>query len=339
MSHCLQRMHATIELDEVESKRRQPQMLTEFKSFLEACISDKKFNQLDSFKDMMSDIEDTHYFIIPEIFSSDEEGDAFIEKHIDHLGIDGIKIPETLDMPFKRCYFQCQSNSTTITNSVTFEEIAELRGLDKRALNAYMQKEHKLSIEDFVSRVRLNIYSIYVYELAPKYIRVVATVEVGNDASTDIDIVPISFSFNDGKLGIGNSDFNYLYEIMVTEVALSVVKIFETLNHKSWTVISNETPVKVKARTGRNLTKYKYKPSTIVYVSSKQKFCTRHPELSHRIINKPNYAYEVRGHWRRLQYHQIGKDRDGARGVKGFTWVIPFTKGEGEVMKKVRIVK
>ena len=308
--------------------------VTDFKSFLEACLADKKFAQLDSVKDMLSDIENTHYFIIPEVYGgASDDYSSFIEKNVDHLNVDGIKIPEALDMPFQRCFFQCFNNGLTVCNSITYEEIAELMGFNKKEFDLYLQEHLNVSAEDSISAIDILIPNIYVHEIAPKYIRVIAVVNLGKLT------FPISFSFKDGKIGVGKSDFNRLYEEMVVEVALSVISIFNILNHKSWTVVSNEAPVKVKTRVGRKLTKYKYKPSSIVYVSTKQKFCTRHPEHSHRIINKPNYAYEVRGHWRRLQYHQIGKDREGLRGIKGFTWVTSFTKGEGEVMKKVRIVK
>ena len=310
--------------------------VTDFKSFLDACLTDKEFAQLDSVKDMLSDIENTHYFIIPEVYEgTSKDYDSFIEKHVDYLNVDGIRIPETLDMPFQRCFFQCPDNSLTLHKTITYEEMAELMKFNKKEFDSFLKERLNISIEDYISSVTMYMPSIYVYEIAPKYIRVVAIVKF----ETLNLAVPISFSFKDGKIGVGKSDFNRLYEEMIVEVALSVISIFETLNHKSWTVVSNDTPVKVKTRVGRKLTKYKYKPSTIVYVSTKQKFCTRHPEHSHRIINKPNYAYEVRGHWRRLQYHQIGKDRAGLRGIKGFTWVTPFTKGEGEVMKKVRIIK
>lgn len=311
-------------------------MLTEFKSFLEACTVDKKFVQLDSVKDMLAGIEDTHYFIVPQLdYGTSEDYDNFINKHVEYISIDGIRIPETMDLPFQKCFFQCDNNSMEYNGIFTYKDMAELMNYDMNIAREAMKEQCDVSIEEEIPSVEMNHNSIYVYEVAPKYIRVVAVVEFPN---TGI-VFPISYSFKDGKLGIGHSDYKQVYEEMVVQSALSVIKLLETINHKSWTVVSNDTPIKVKTRVGRNLTKYKYKPSNIVYVYSEHKFRKAHPELAHRIINKPNYAYEVRGHWRKLQYGQIGKDREGLRGVKGYTWVIPFIKGEGEVMKKVRIVK
>lgn len=310
-------------------------MLTEFKSFLETCLADKHFAQLDSVKDMMTGIEDTHYFVVPELHTSDDGYESFLEKHLKYMGINGVNIPETMDLPFKRCFFQCTQNGINYGSTFTYNELSEIvTNFDREGFSKMLKEDHNLTMDDTLDEVKVDINNIYVYEVEPKYIRVVSVVKIDNS-----HLLPISFSFKDGKLGMGNSAFGNFYQQMVIDTALSVIKLLETLNHKSWTVVSNDTPVKVKSRVGRNLTKYKYKPSNIVYVTTEQKFRTAHPELSHKIINKPNYAYEVRGHWRRLQYSQIGKDREGLRGVKGFTWVTPFIKGEGEVMKKIRIVK
>lgn len=52
------------------------------------------------------------------------------------------------------------------------------------------------------------------------------------------------------------------------------------------------------------------------------------------------YSWEVRGHWRRLKdIRATGKNRNGELKIKGFTWVKPHQKGEGELMKKDRMVK
>jgi hypothetical protein len=38
-----------------------------------------------------------------------------------------------------------------------------------------------------------------------------------------------------------------------------------------------------------------------------------------------SHRWEVRGHWRKV--NGIGKDREGAYGIHGFTWVAPCVKG------------
>lgn len=52
-------------------------------------------------------------------------------------------------------------------------------------------------------------------------------------------------------------------------------------------------------------------------------------------------AFKVRGHWRTLDNAEsIGKDRQGNRIVKGYTWVTEYVKGdENNLVKKLRIVE
>lgn len=54
-----------------------------------------------------------------------------------------------------------------------------------------------------------------------------------------------------------------------------------------------------------------------------------------------SHAFKVRGHWRTLENSEsIGKNRQGERIVKGFTWVTEYVKGdENDIVKKVRIVE
>lgn len=51
------------------------------------------------------------------------------------------------------------------------------------------------------------------------------------------------------------------------------------------------------------------------------------------------HAFKVRGHWRKIDDKSIGKDRSGDYNVQGYTWVIDHIRGEGELVKRVRIVK
>ncbi len=50
-----------------------------------------------------------------------------------------------------------------------------------------------------------------------------------------------------------------------------------------------------------------------------------------------SHAWEVVGHWRVCG--TIGKDRNGEYNQIGRTWVNPCTKGSGELVKKIRVIK
>lgn len=52
-----------------------------------------------------------------------------------------------------------------------------------------------------------------------------------------------------------------------------------------------------------------------------------------------SYAFKVRGHWRRVGDKTLGKDRNGVYGIKGYTWVIEHIRGEGELSKRLHVVK
>ena len=52
-----------------------------------------------------------------------------------------------------------------------------------------------------------------------------------------------------------------------------------------------------------------------------------------------SYCFRVRGHWRRVNEGTLGKDRNGNYNVKGYTWVTEYTKGEGELAKRIRVIE
>lgn len=52
-----------------------------------------------------------------------------------------------------------------------------------------------------------------------------------------------------------------------------------------------------------------------------------------------SYAFKVRGHWRRVGDKTLGKDRNGVYGIKGYTWVTEHIRGEGELAKRLHVIK
>ena len=52
-----------------------------------------------------------------------------------------------------------------------------------------------------------------------------------------------------------------------------------------------------------------------------------------------SHSFKVRGHWRRIDEKSLGKDRNGNYGVHGYTWVVEHIRGEGELTKRLRVVK
>ena len=52
-----------------------------------------------------------------------------------------------------------------------------------------------------------------------------------------------------------------------------------------------------------------------------------------------DHSFKVRGHWRKINPHTYGKNRQGEYIVTGMTWVKEHVRGEGDLIKKIRVVK
>lgn len=73
----------------------------------------------------------------------------------------------------------------------------------------------------------------------------------------------------------------------------------------------------------------------ISYVCSRRNLIKRSQELSNKIEWK--HSWECIGHWRICR--TIGKDRDGTYNQFNRTWVKPCIKGEGTLIKKLKILR
>ena len=146
-----------------------------------------------------------------------------------------------------------------------------------------------------------------------------------------------TFSVNNDFLGFGreqSEEAQKFYENVCNNI-FEWLLFFETkLKKENIIFVENTKKIVKKYRIKRELKKIKYKPSEIIYISSKRNF--KKINTNNKIINKPQYAYEVMGHWRKI--NSIGKDRQGNRTVNGFTWINPYQKGTGELMRKIRII-
>lgn len=148
-----------------------------------------------------------------------------------------------------------------------------------------------------------------------------------------IDFVPCDFALG-----------NQAVEEKIGEVAgkfiVKIIKsVFSRIDRQKFNyVINDKKVIHQRGRIDGELRKVKYNPRNVIYLSSLRHLKKCYPEVAHRIISKPAYAYEVMGHWRTIDDKTIGKDRQGNRGVKGFTWVVPHVRGEGEVLKKARVL-
>lgn len=52
-----------------------------------------------------------------------------------------------------------------------------------------------------------------------------------------------------------------------------------------------------------------------------------------------DHSFKVRGHWRTIDSKTYGKDRQGIYQIVGYTWVKEHVRGEGDLVRKLRVVK
>lgn len=52
-----------------------------------------------------------------------------------------------------------------------------------------------------------------------------------------------------------------------------------------------------------------------------------------------DHSFKVIGHWRKISPHTYGKNRNGEYVVTGMTWVKEHVRGEGDLIRKIRVVK
>lgn len=117
-----------------------------------------------------------------------------------------------------------------------------------------------------------------------------------------------------------------------------IKKILEKINNRNIHYIQNTEKINERGRLNGVFIKFKYNPDHIIYVASNKTVKTN-ADIAKRIIKKPDFAYEVMGHWRRLfGKSNLGKNRQGEYCVIGRTWVKDHVRGQGELKKRTRLV-
>ena len=133
----------------------------------------------------------------------------------------------------------------------------------------------------------------------------------------------------------------FLYTTQFRDVATLIqltTKVLDSLNQHAVMVDHLKKPEYYTFKDRKKPT-IKRENRPIYYVMEKKTY----ENVSYKI--KPythleyTHSFAVRGHWRVLNGAAIGKDRRGVRCVKGHTWVKDYTKGNGDFIPRVRVVK
>lgn len=122
----------------------------------------------------------------------------------------------------------------------------------------------------------------------------------------------------------------HIFFIRATDSQRKVASIFLNLIKGH----SGKVSVRKSQKIRLNNKKYRYRINSIVYISQTKKKLKC--PLTNKTINW-THKWEVRGHWRNCQ--GLGKNRQGEYAVFNRTWILHHIKGDGELIKKTRLIK
>lgn len=129
-----------------------------------------------------------------------------------------------------------------------------------------------------------------------------------------------------------------IIEHSLIEAIIRVQKTFEKLSKHEIIVDKNEKmkPEYYRFNDKRKKT-IKVTNRPIYYVLEKNDYENRNYHIRPLGKTEHSHAFKVRGHWRKID--GVGKDRNGNYRIEGFTWVVDYVKGQGELVNRVRIVR
>ena len=132
-------------------------------------------------------------------------------------------------------------------------------------------------------------------------------------------------------------------EQIAENLLITVISCLEVIGSLSDKAVVSDTPSTTKYEYYRRKhdTTIKKPVKPIYYVLDKKEETTKNKYNSIRAIGKLefNHSFKVRGHWRKISDKTYGKDRNGNYNILGYTWVTEYIKGEGELVKKLRVIK
>ena len=125
------------------------------------------------------------------------------------------------------------------------------------------------------------------------------------------------------------------------QVVIKVCEVLDDLSHKAVAVDKPKNPNQFEYYRRKRKPKIKIPQRTIYYVLGEKNEDVTPKYKSIRAIGnlEYTYAFKVRGHWRKIDDKHYGKDRNGNYNVAGYTWVNEYTKGEGELAKRIRVIE
>ena len=125
------------------------------------------------------------------------------------------------------------------------------------------------------------------------------------------------------------------------ETILHICTVLNDLLHKTVAVDKPKNPNMYEYYNRKKAPAIKVPQRPIYYVLGEKNENVSNKYSKIRVTGSLEYSYSfhVRGHWRRIDEKTYGKDRNGNYNVAGYTWVNEYMKGEGELVKRIRVIK
>lgn len=157
-------------------------------------------------------------------------------------------------------------------------------------------------------------YGILIHEVKPKNFRIWTYYKINTyDDSTK------SFKYNKAKV---------FETCMIGPIAEYYIS---RINKEAWGVENPHEVLKIGSGKSKEIKRIR----RVIHIAPKQ-VKNKIAIGVHKKIDW-SHSWTVRGHWRKI--NGIGKDRNNQELVYGYTWVNSYLKGNGELVKKARIVK
>ena len=130
----------------------------------------------------------------------------------------------------------------------------------------------------------------------------------------------------------------HLYCTGIMEVA-RVLFVFEKMSKHSVLVDTIPKTEYINYKVGKERKKKVIYNRPIYYILDKETYNKGTYNINPISKLEYSFAFKVRGHWRRIAQDSLGKDRNGIYNTQGYTWVMDYIKGEGELVKRTRVAK
>lgn len=159
------------------------------------------------------------------------------------------------------------------------------------------------------------------------------------DAETlELELKPVKEATSGSMAKYYNGMLQQIKTVAYLEIS-KVLSVFNTMSKHATLVDTIPKTEYINYKVGKERKKKVIKNRPIYYILDRDTYSKGTYKIDPISKLEYSYAFKVRGHWRRIQQGSLGKDRNGVYNTQGYTWVVDYIKGEGELVKRTRVAK